>query len=63
MPAGMDGWEQLVRDRLEGLRAEARDERFARAARTSRSSSPGRTNTMNRVVRQLVAGTTGGNDR
>jgi hypothetical protein len=63
MSAGLAGWDQIVRDRLESLRAEARDERLARAARAARPSSRRLTNGLGIVVRLAGVGTMGGTNR
>ena len=39
LPVVMAGWDQMVRDRVGRLRAEARDERLARQARIARAAS------------------------
>jgi hypothetical protein len=62
LPAALAGTYQVVRDRQERLRAEARDERLARAARAPRPPSRGWANRMSFVVRTLGIGTTGGTD-
>jgi hypothetical protein len=63
MPAWLAGHDQIVRARLESLRAEARDERLARAARAARSSSRRLTKGLSIVVRQAGVRTIGGTDR
>jgi hypothetical protein len=63
MPAWMAGHDQIVRARLDSLRAEARDERLARAARTARSSPRSLTKGLSIVVRQAGAGAMGGTAR
>ena len=63
MSAGLAGWDQIVRDRLESLRAEARDERLARPGRAPRSSSRTWVKGMSVVVRLAGVGATGGTER
>ncbi len=60
--AGLAGYDRTVRDRLESLRAEARDERQACAARAARPASTRRASPLSIVVRTLRAATTGGTD-
>ncbi len=62
MTAGLAAWDQIARDRLESLRAEARDERLACAARAARVSPRRPTNGPDIVVRLAGAGTMGGTD-
>ncbi len=62
MPASLAGREQVVRERQECLRAEARDERLARMARAPHPLSPARVNRMRIVAWALGAGAMGGTD-
>lgn len=63
VPASMTGTDQISRDRLGRLRAEASNERVAREARADRSQSRNRTIGLEIVVRKRLAGTTEGIDR
>jgi hypothetical protein len=63
MSASLAGREQIVRERQERLRAEAADERLARAARAPHPLSPARVNRMHIVARALSVGATGGTNR
>ncbi len=62
LSAELAAWDQIVRGRLESLRAEARDERLARAARAARPSNRNQTTGLSIVVRLAGAGTMGGTD-
>ena len=63
MPASLAGQDQMVCERQERLRAEARDERLARLARAPHPLSPALVNRMRMVAWALGAAATGGTNR
>ena len=60
LPVGMPGWDLIVRDRQERLRAEAQAERLARDPQPARLPFGRWTNRRRVVARPVCAGTTEG---